>query len=115
MRYRALSPTGDMTFGQGGSNYLQNTPATVAQAVMTRLKLIKGEWFLDTTDGTPYPTEVLGYGTKKLYDTAIRKRILGTQGVTSIVAYSSSVTGRALSITATINTTYGQTTIEAAL
>ena len=109
MRYRALSPSGDYTFGQGQANFLINSPAAVAQSVMTRLKLWLGEWFLDNTEGTPWLTEVLGTGTKPLYDMAIRSRVLQTPGVTGITNYSSSLDpkSRNLSVNMTINTQYG--------
>lgn len=115
MRYRALDANGDMQFGNGASNFLVNSPAAVGQAVLTRLKLLTGEWFLDVTEGTPYATQILGKNTSATYDTAIRSRILGTQGVSGIASYSSSLnpTTRALSITATIDTIYGQATISA--
>lgn len=120
MRYRALSPDGDYTFGQGSKNFLVNTAAAAGQAVETRLGLMRGEWFLDTTNGTPYSTQILGTGTKPLYDQAIRTRIMQTQGITnsgvknliiSIVNYSSIVVDRKLSVTATLNTIFGQVTI----
>lgn len=117
MRYRALSPDGDYTFGRGSSNFLTNSPEAVAQAVKTRLALLTGEWFLDTTAGTPYATEVLGTGTRETYDEAIRERILGTEGVTEITDYSSTFSGetRHLSVTATIDTVYGPVTVQQVL
>lgn len=117
MRYRALSSSGDFTFGQGTRNFLVNSPDAVAQAVVTRLKLLTGEWFLDTTEGTPYATEVLGTGTRETYDEAIRDRILGTEGVLEITDYSSAYGGetRGLTISATISTIYGETTIQQVL
>ena len=54
MRVRALSPTGDMTFGQSQNNFLVNSSAAVAQCVKTRLMLFKGEWFRDIRVGIPY-------------------------------------------------------------
>jgi hypothetical protein len=68
MRYRALSADGDYTFGQGSKNFLVNSAAAAGQAVLTRLRLMKREWFLDNTEGTPYSDEILGTGTKALYD-----------------------------------------------
>lgn len=111
MRYRPLSPSGDYTIGQV---FLANSPQCVAQAVETRLKLWLGEWFLDTSDGTPWPS-VLGKINGKNPDAYIKQRILSTQGVTSIVSYSGTFTGsaRAYSVTATINTLYGQATVTA--
>lgn len=112
MRYRRLSATDDYVFGEGASEFLVNTPAAVAQAARTRLRLSTGEWFLDTTEGTPYASEILGAGTQSLYDSAIKERVLGTPGVTSIDDYSSSLDqDRALSVTMTISTQYGRATL----
>ncbi len=110
MKYRQLTSTGDYTFGHDGANFYQNTPAAVAQAVSTRLKLFEGEWFLDTTYGTPYNSQILGAGKIATYDAAIQQVILGTQGVTGIASYSSGVdpTTRAAAVNCTINTQYGQ-------
>lgn len=107
MRYRALDLNGDYTFGRGRSEFLENTPEAVAQAVQTRLRLITGEWFLDQEEGTPYPTKILGYNTATTFDQAIQERILGTAGVDRIVSYSSVVENRNLTVTATISTIYG--------
>ena len=113
MRYRKLDANGDYVVGQGVSEFLYNTPATVAQAVQTRLLLETGEWFLDVTEGTPYSTEILGEGTQPTYDDAIRTRILETENVTEITSYSSTLdpVTRALTVNATISTAYGATTI----
>ncbi len=112
-----LDVNGDYVFGQGASEFLVNSSEAVAQAVETRLALISGEWFLDTTEGTPYLTQILGAGTSAVYDQAIKTRILGTQGVLSIVSYSSSknTTTRALTVNASISTLYGSTTINQVL
>lgn len=113
MRYRALDTNFDSTFCSGQTRFLVNTPDAVAQAVRTRLLLLQGEWFLDVTEGTPYATQILGAGTQATRDVAVQNRILGTQGVSAITAYSSSVDPktRRFSVSATIDTIYGQTTI----
>ena len=115
MRYRALDQNYDMTFGQGGANFLVNSKQCVGQLVLTRLRLLQGEWFLDQTEGTPYATEILGVGTKGTYDMAIKTRILGTENVTAIAKYSSALTNRNLSVTCTIDTAFGTTTITTSL
>jgi hypothetical protein len=109
MRYRALDANGDSTFGSGRTAFLVNSPAAVAQLVQTRLLLMTGEWFLDTTEGTPYSTEILGRGTTTTYDPAIQDRILGTEGVISIDTYSSDLNRatRRLTVNATISTIFG--------
>lgn len=116
MRYRKLDAKGDYTLGTGADFY-QDQPEAVAQAVLTRLRLFAGEWFLDVTDGTPWRTEVLGKYTKDTYDTVISQRILSTPGVQGIATYSSSYDAnkRALSIAATLDTIYGQATVQGTL
>lgn len=104
-----------MTFGRGLLNFLTNSPATVAQAVLTRLLLASGEWFLDVNEGTPYATAILGNHTQQSADDALRARILGTQGVTELVDYSSSLVDRKLAVAATVNTLYGQATVQVTL
>lgn len=113
MRYRQLDANGDSTFGSGFTAFLVDSPDAVAQAVLTRLKLLQGEWFLDTTVGVPYATQILGTGTQATRDVTIQSAILNTTGVKSILQYSSTVntTTRAFTINATIDTIYGQTTI----
>jgi hypothetical protein len=105
-----MSPTGDMTFGQGSQNFLINSPAAVAQAIGTRLRLWTNEWFLDLTEGTPWLSQVLGTHTINLYDQAITQRILGTPGVVSLASYASQLNRatRKLTVEAVVNTQYGQ-------
>ncbi|MDM8357467.1 hypothetical protein [Pandoraea communis] len=115
MRYRKEDADGDYVLG-GAAAFLVNSPETVAQAVATRLRLIRGEWFLDTTAGMPWD-QVLGKNTQATADSAIRECILGTQGVVEITAYESSLDPdtRAMTVTATITTIYGETTIQETL
>lgn len=116
MRYRALSsPARDYTFGQGNQNFLVNTKEAVGQAVLTRLLLLQGEWFLDFTDGTPYSTQILGTNTRATRDLAVKKRILQTPGVSKLVSYASQVIERKFAVQAVIDTIYGQTTVTASL
>src|SRR5260363_5516 len=77
MRYRRLDAAGDYAFGRGLSDFEQDTPEAVAQAVKTRLALRFGEWFLDTSDGTPWASRVLGQSAREAVDWTIRERILG--------------------------------------
>jgi hypothetical protein len=118
MRYRPLGPDGDYTFGVP---FLVNTPACVGQAVLTRLKLWKAEWFVDVTDGTDWAGQVEGkrYGNP---DAEIQRRILGTPGATAIVSYSGTYDGetRGYTVNATVDTLYSvngvsTTTISAVL
>lgn len=111
MRVRAQDATGDMLFGQGGGNFLVDSPEAVAQLVSTRLQLWEGEWFLDTTEGTPWTTQILGSNTQQLYDLALSARMLDTPGVIAMSTYNSHLnpTTRTLAVTASLVTQYGTT------
>ncbi|MCK1783434.1 hypothetical protein L9Z73_03375 [Pseudomonas sp. TNT11] len=113
MRYRKLDENGDYTFGSQQADFLRDSPDAVAQAVSTRLKLDQGEWFLDKTEGMPWKTEVLGERTAATRDSAVQKRILGTQGMVQIDSYEGVIDPetRKFTPTAEITTAYGQTTI----
>lgn len=115
MRYRRMTPEGDYTFGLGKLNFLVDSSEAVAQAVMTRLRLLRGEWFLDVEEGTPYATEILGTNTRSTRDIAIRTRILATPGVIAMTAYASQLIDRNFSVQATISTSFGETTIKVSL
>lgn len=117
MRYRAQTDSGDMRFGGGVNDWLIDSPEAVAQAARTRLQLLQGEWFLDTTEGTPWSTQILGSGTMQSYDWAIRERVLRTQGVREIDSYASQLNTetRALSVQVEISTIYGTAIVRAVL
>ena len=112
MRYRTLDQNLDMTFGQGSANFLVNSPGAVGQAIITRLKLMQGEWFLDRTVGMPYATQVFVEGGRFSADRAAQGVILGTEGVTDLVAYASQFSSsRQWLAGARVDTLYGQTTV----
>jgi hypothetical protein len=122
MRVRALSPTGDYTFGQNGQNYLVNSRAAVAQAIYCALRLFMGSWFLDLTQGVPWLQQILapgaggptqgvqsatGKANQFTYDQILQQAIANVQGVTASTSYSSSLQNRNLIVTASVDTLYG--------
>ena len=113
MRYRRLDANGDYSLGGGLSSFFINSPDAVAQAVQTRLALWSKEWFLDLTDGTAWPTGVLGRNTQATRDAVIRNRILTTPGVNVILSYSSSLdrATRTFNVSVSLDTIYGQVAI----
>lgn len=115
MRYRKLDAAGDMIFGRGALDFYQDAPEGVGQAVMTRLQLRLGEWFLDTTDGTDWAGKVLGRHTATLRDIELRQRIAGTAGVSTIRTYSSDLNPdtRRFTVRASVDTVYGTATVVA--
>ena len=116
MRYRKLDKNGDYVYGNGQDDFLKDTPETVGQAAMTRLQLWKEEWFLDVEEGTPYLQGVIGKHSEETRNTVLRTRVLGTQGVTAIEDFIATVDPdtRKLSVSVSIDTIYGETTIQVA-
>lgn len=117
MRVRAQDADGDYTFGQGGRNFLVNSPAAVAQLILTGLELWRGDWFADTSVGMPWRTNVIGKTVKAIYDLAVRNQILNTTGVQAILAYDSQLDERTrkLSVQATVLTQFGATQVQQVL
>ena len=82
----------------------------VRRQLVIKLKLWRGEWFLDTEFGTPYLQQILG---KQLTLSgalaALRKSILEVEGVRQILSfsYSFSDSTRKLTVDFTADTPYG--------
>lgn len=110
MRYRALTEDEDYQFA-GSSRFLVDSPEAVAQAIKTRLRLMAGEWFLDTEEGLDLNL-ILGSHTQGTRDAEIQRRILDTQGVLQLLEYASNVESRHFSVTAKVETSYGAILIE---
>ena len=113
MLYRPLSPSGDYEFGLSSGSFLSGAQA-VAQAVLTNLKLLAGEWWESVQDGLPLFQSMLGVpGTPaniQAIDLIVRSRILSTRGVASITSFSSSYAGRQYTATVTVLTSGGTST-----
>lgn len=109
MRNRMMDANYDMVFGHGPLDFFVDNNQAVAQAIRTTLLLFQGEWFLDTTVGVPWLTEVVGINTAATYDVVIKSAILGVPGVSEIATYSSSLNNNLLTVNVTVTTTYGTT------
>lgn len=115
MRYRKLSATGDYVFGNGQRDFYINSPEAIAQNVATYLKLWLGEWYLDVSAGTPWLQGVFGYHTKEESDSTLQGVILGLTGVVDLTNWESTrdpVTREYISISAKLDTIYGQTQLQ---
>lgn len=108
---RTLNSNHDI-FSQNGRVSFIQTVDEVAQHIKTRLLLFLGEWFLDVEEGTPWfeqifikPADVVQV------EVIIKNRILQTENVKELLTFDlefNTVT-RALSITFSCNTVYGET------
>lgn len=112
-----MSADRDYTFGHGIDDFFVDEVAAPAQAVLTRLMLLRGEWFVDTDDGTAWATRVLGRNTGSTYDPEIQSRIIGTKDVRGLIRYESinNAETRELTIRAAIETTFGIITVQGTL
>jgi hypothetical protein len=120
MRYRKLDQNGDMQFGHGAGDFWKDQPEAVGQSIKTRLLLFAGEWYLDTSAGTPWggfplnqsvvqQGKILSEHTQFSRDAAIRERIITTDGVMTLNNYGSAfnANSRAFSVGAQVDTVYG--------
>jgi hypothetical protein len=109
MRDIALASDGDLDVSAGDLSLVDGA-ARVRQQIQIKLKLWRGEWFLDTEFGTPYLPTILG---KQLTLSgalaAIRKSIMEVDGVSAIDAfdYQYSASARSLAVQFTARTPYG--------
>ena len=111
MKYRKLDENGDSTFG---SQTFHTGREAVAQAILTRLRLLYGEWWENNAHGLPIFERILGaYGgeeSRSAVDLLISERIQGTQGVTRLVSYESAFDPktRAYSAECIVDTEFGE-------
>ncbi len=120
MRYRKLTADNDYSFGNSQLDFFRDEPAAVGQSVETRLLLFLGEWYLDTTAGTPYIEGVLGKHSLAQADVIIQQRTLtatdggGVSTVTGISTYVSTLDPdtRATQAAFSIDTIYGPTQVQ---
>lgn len=116
MKYRKLDANGDYTFGTGNDFY-EGTVA-VSQAIKTNLLLLSGEWWESTDEGLPLFQNILGQSGApdhvQAADLLAQGVISQTQGVISISNYTSSYdsNSRKYSATCTVQTQYGDATVE---
>jgi len=120
-RYRRLSENlgdprrtgGDMCFGRGFQDFIVDSPVTVAQAILTRLRLWQGEYFLALNIGIPYLQQILGHSpSANIPDSAIHGTIANTPFVRHITDYSStfSSTARNFTVSCKVETAFGPVT-----
>lgn len=120
MIYRRLDENGDFVLGGGDREFLSGAPA-VAQAIITRIKLLQQEWWENLLEGTPLWQRILGSPVgdkaKKVIDGIILNRIKDTPGVNTIEGYDSTFNPntREYHFMATVNTEFGLTQLEEVL
>lgn len=115
MRYRRISSDYDYVFGNGQYDFLTDTEA-FAQAVKTRLRLYRGEWWENLLDGLPLYQEILGSfitsdEDKDMITQIYLNEIAGIEGFSSFAEVNSDYDGetREYSLSCSVETSYGTT------
>lgn len=108
MIIRALTPSGDWTFGSGLANYA-TAAAAIAENIQTWLQSWVSNCFFALKDGVDW-TNLLDVGQAQNLTDSIRVNILGRYGVMGINSMSVIFDPRTrhISITANIQTIYSQ-------
>jgi hypothetical protein len=112
MTVRLLDENGDIVTS---GTIFTTGQAEIEQTIRTRLRLFFGEYFRDITDGTPWFEQILGKGVNmSAREAVLRSRIANTPGVIRLTAFSldfPSVDARSLTVTASVLTQYGISTV----
>lgn len=91
----ALDPTTMDLLLQDGDLVLLDGPKAVEQHIRIRLLFFRGEWFLDSREGTPWLQEVLGQKTdEERAVEVVRKVLQTTPGVASVETVSVAIDSR---------------------
>jgi len=106
----ALSRDNDIFVGPDGNLATVRDGAEVVQHVRSRLQFFRGEWFLDLEAGTPWFQDVFTKPANLgLVESIIKSRILDTNNVESLTAFSMEFDSieRVLTVSFTAVTTFG--------
>lgn len=108
MIYRKIDENGDYVFGSNAACFLSGAEA-VAQAILTRLRLLKYEWWESLEEGLPLWQKIAAQRDKDAAEQEIRDRIVQTKHVLAIISWNSSWDNekRSLAIHTVVDTDYG--------
>ena len=108
MKIRALSSTGDFTFGSGNANYATEERA-IAQNIASRVRSWKNDCFFDFEAGIDWLNR-LDKGQKDNLVNDIKILLIQTEGVVKInsVSVNENRDTRALTMTYNVDTIYSQ-------
>ncbi len=104
------SETGDLAV-EGNELVLIAGADEVEQRLRRRLAMFRGEWFLNTTRGVPYRTEIFVKGVSpERIAASIKREILTTSGVLALLEYDQAFDSaqRKLTVTFKVQATDGE-------
>lgn len=112
MTVRKLNEQGDIV--TSGADVFINEREEIAQTCVTRLKLFLGEYFRDTTDGTPWFQQILGkFESLNTIESILRNRIARTPGVVRLLSFNLDydLQSRSITISSYVLTQFGETEV----
>lgn len=106
----ALDDSHDLYFGSRAGIAIATDADAVRQGILTRLRLFRGEWYLDTNAGVPwFESAFLAGSNIRSIERTIKRQILDTPGVDEILSFTASFDGstRSLSISFEVESIFG--------
>lgn len=94
----------------GDRQFVEDEEA-IGRGAVYRLKMFRGEYFLDITDGTPWFQAILGKSADDQAEVLLKRRLLTAPGVAGIAnfSYEPDPAQRSLTVTADVVTNEGNT------
>ncbi|WP_299074728.1 hypothetical protein [uncultured Paraglaciecola sp.] len=107
MIFRNLDSDGDWTFGIGKGNYVADNTA-IGLNIKTRILSWVNDCFFDLDAGIDWINRLGRKDTRAILEADLRRIILQSEGVTGIVSFDSTLTGRNFTANYSVNTIYSK-------
>lgn len=109
MRVRRLDKDMDFSFGGNENDFYVDSLNAVAQSIYTRLKLLRGEFYLNEEEGVPLPQQFNIENSLLAIEEFYKQRILATNGVVSLesIKVSKDEENRVVTINYIVKSKYG--------
>lgn len=105
MIIRNLDENHDFTFGSGTANYIAGN-AAIGLNIETRILSWLNDCFFDMNAGIDWANRLGSKNQKNLLEQDLRRIVLQSFGVTGIVTFYTTLTGRSFTASYTISTIY---------
>lgn len=105
MIFRNITATGDWTFGAGKNNYATQDKA-IGLNIKTRLQSWVGDCFFDINAGVDWANLLGSKDKRDILEAGIKKVILQSYGVTSIISFNTTLNSRDFAAKYNITTIY---------
>jgi hypothetical protein len=107
MIFRELDESGDWVFGKGKQCFFTTEKAINAN-IKTRILSWVGDCFWDINAGIDWVNRLGSKNQRELLELDLRRIILQSEGVTGLIDFDSTLSGRNFTATYTIETIYSQ-------